>query len=117
MPARRRSTSSRQRLKKAQLSFYPEIAEYEALRELSARTKVPQQVYLREGLRYVLQQMDVRARRSAAPARRSELDMEAYTAFAAELQEVMRRTTAALGRYRTEISSRSRSSRRRSPAR
>lgn len=87
------------------------------MRELSARTKVPQQVYLREGLRYVLHQMDSRARRSAVPARRSERDMGGFTAFAAELQAVMRRTTAALGRYRTEISSRPRPSRRRSPAR
>jgi hypothetical protein len=47
--------SSRLRLKKAQLAFYPEPEAYEALKLLSARTRVPQQVYLREGLDIILQ--------------------------------------------------------------
>jgi hypothetical protein len=46
--------SSKLRLIKAQLSFYPEPKDYEALKELSAKTRVPQQVYLREGLEIVL---------------------------------------------------------------
>jgi hypothetical protein len=46
--------NSKARLKKAALSFYPEPAMYEALKALSGRTKVPQQVYLREGLDMVL---------------------------------------------------------------
>jgi hypothetical protein len=47
------------------------MEEYEALRRLSARTKVPQQVYLREGLRYVLQKMAMQAA-GAGAARRPE---------------------------------------------
>jgi hypothetical protein len=46
--------NSKARLKKAQLSFYPEPAMYEALKTLSGKTRVPQQAYLREGLDYVL---------------------------------------------------------------
>ena len=46
--------NSKARLRKAQLSFYPEPAMYEALKALSGKTRVPQQAYLREGLDYVL---------------------------------------------------------------
>jgi Ribbon-helix-helix domain len=47
--------NSKARLKKAQLSFYPEPATYEALKLLSGKTRVPQQAYLREGLDFVLE--------------------------------------------------------------
>ncbi len=49
-----KKNSSKLRLKKAQLSFYPEPEQYEALKQLSAKTRVPQQAYLREGLEYIL---------------------------------------------------------------
>jgi hypothetical protein len=52
MPTAKRARKSR--LKKAALPFYPEPESAQQLRELSARTRVPQQVYLREGLDYVL---------------------------------------------------------------
>ena len=48
-------TSSRNRLKKSQVSVYVEPEQAATLRELSRRTRVPQQVYLREGLDLVLQ--------------------------------------------------------------
>lgn len=47
--------NSKARLKKAQLSFYPEPEQYEELKALSAETGVPQQVYLRRGLEHVLE--------------------------------------------------------------
>lgn len=47
--------NSKPRLKKAQLSFYPEPEQYEALKQLSDRTRVPQQAYIREGLEMVLE--------------------------------------------------------------
>ncbi len=50
-----RKPNSSDRLRKAQLSFYPEPENYARLRALSARTGVPQQVYLRRGLDFVLQ--------------------------------------------------------------
>src|SRR5579862_4137076 len=53
-----RKPNSSDRLKKAQLSFYPEPEDYQRLRALSARTGVPQQVYLRRGLDFVLQTYD-----------------------------------------------------------
>jgi hypothetical protein len=53
-----RKPNSSDRLKKAQLSFYPEPENYRRLRALSARTGVPQQVYLRCGLDFVLQTYD-----------------------------------------------------------
>jgi len=53
-----RKLNSSDRLKKAQLSFYPEPENYQRLRALSARTGVPQQVYLRRGLDFVLQTYD-----------------------------------------------------------
>ena len=60
MPTRmRRKPNSSDRLRKAQLSFYPEPKDYAALKALSARTGVPQQVYLRRGLEFVLKTYDV----------------------------------------------------------
>lgn len=58
-----RKPNSSDRLKKAQLSFYPEPENYQRLRALSSRTGVPQQVYLRRGLDLVLQTYDVVASR------------------------------------------------------
>ncbi len=49
-----RKPNSKDRLRKAQIPFYPEPEDYAALKALSRRTGVPQQVYLREGLAYVL---------------------------------------------------------------
>jgi predicted DNA-binding protein len=47
--------NSKLRLKKAQLSFYPEPEKYEALKQLSDKTRVPQQAYIREGLDMILE--------------------------------------------------------------
>lgn len=58
---KRRKPNSSDRLRKAQLSFYPEPENYQRLRALSARTGVPQQVYLRRGLDFVLQTYDAAA--------------------------------------------------------
>lgn len=46
--------SSKLRLKKAFLSLYLEPEQAEQLKALSERTRVPQQVYLREGVDLVL---------------------------------------------------------------
>jgi hypothetical protein len=51
-----RKPNSKDRLKKAQLTFYCEPEDYARLKVLSARTGVPQQVYLRVGLAHVLEQ-------------------------------------------------------------
>jgi ribbon-helix-helix protein len=58
--AKTKKPNSKSRLKKAQLSFYPEPINYAALKALSARTRVKQQDYLREGLDYVLAKYAVR---------------------------------------------------------
>jgi hypothetical protein len=47
--------SSRARLKKEPLMLYAEPEQADALKELSARTRIPQQAFLREGLDYVLE--------------------------------------------------------------
>ncbi len=49
-----RKPNSSDRLLKHQFSLYVEPEQAGALRELSKRTRVPQQVYLREGLDWVL---------------------------------------------------------------
>ena len=56
-----RPTTQRQRLKlhKIPVIAYLEPEQRSALRELSLRTHVPQQVYLREGLSWVLQKYRV----------------------------------------------------------
>jgi hypothetical protein len=54
MTTKKRKTSSVERLLKTQLAIYLEPEQAVALKALSARTRVPQQVYLREGLDYVL---------------------------------------------------------------
>lgn len=50
MATRRRKPNSSDRLLKAHMSLYLESAQAEALRALSTRTRVPQQVFLREAL-------------------------------------------------------------------
>jgi hypothetical protein len=70
---KRRGTSSKDRLKKAQLSFYAESEAYERLKGLSARTGVPQQVYLRLGLMHILRpsiRIAIRADGVSRPNRR-----------------------------------------------
>ena len=52
----------KKRPKKVQLSFYPEPEAYEALKRLSERARVAQQVYLREGLDYILAKYKKEAR-------------------------------------------------------
>ena len=53
MNAMRRPNSSG-RLKKIQLACYLEPEQAAALKALSAKTRVPQQAYLREGIEHVL---------------------------------------------------------------
>lgn len=60
-----RPTSSRDRLKKSQVSVYVEPKQAAALRKLSERTRVPQQVYLREGLDLVLQRYKAQLRKGS----------------------------------------------------
>ena len=50
-----RKPNSSDRLKKLQLALYLDADQVEALKFLSLKTRVPQQVYLREGLDHVLQ--------------------------------------------------------------
>jgi len=45
---------SHKRLKKVQLAVYLESDQADALKALSLKTRVPQQVYLREGLAHIL---------------------------------------------------------------
>lgn len=54
MKTTRRKANSADRLKKTALPCYAEPEQAEALRALSVRTRVPQQVYLREGIDLVL---------------------------------------------------------------
>jgi hypothetical protein len=49
-----RKPNSSDRLKKSQLALYLEPEQYEALKRLHEVTRVPMQVYLREGLDMVL---------------------------------------------------------------
>lgn len=49
-----KKASSKLRLQKIPVQAYLEPAQSKALKELSERTRVPQQVYLREGVDYVL---------------------------------------------------------------
>lgn|ERR1039458_398888 len=65
-----RKPSSSDRLKKIQLALYLDADQVDALRAMSGRTRVPQQVLLREGLGYVLARDS--AKRDAAAARYSE---------------------------------------------
>jgi Ribbon-helix-helix domain len=49
-----RKPNSSDRLKKIQLACYVEPDQAAALKALSVKTRVPQQVYLREGIEHVL---------------------------------------------------------------
>lgn len=49
-----RKPNSSDRLKKMQVALYLDAEQLDALKVLSGKTRVPQQVYLREGLDYVL---------------------------------------------------------------
>jgi len=53
MPNRKPNSSDR--LKKTQIAMYLEPEQFEALKKLHDKTRVPMQVYLREGLDMVLQ--------------------------------------------------------------
>jgi hypothetical protein len=53
-------SNSSDRLKKIQLALYLDADQVDALKALSARTRVPQQVYLREGLEHVLEKYRIR---------------------------------------------------------
>ena len=50
-----RKPNSSDRLRKVQLALYLDLEQMDALKALSAKTRVPQQAYLREGLDYVLE--------------------------------------------------------------
>jgi predicted DNA-binding protein len=52
--SKKRKPNSSDRLKKTQLALYLEPEQYGALKALSERTRVPAQVYLREGLDLIL---------------------------------------------------------------
>lgn len=54
MTTKKPRSPSHERLKKAQLALYLDPAQADALKVLSLKTRVPQQVYLREGLDLVL---------------------------------------------------------------
>ena len=51
-----RKPNSSDRLKKTQIAAYLEPEQAKALKALSARTRVPMQVYLRDGLDLILKQ-------------------------------------------------------------
>ena len=51
---RRRRTSSADRLIKKQVALYLEPKQAEALKDLSTRTRIPQQTYLREAVDHLL---------------------------------------------------------------
>jgi len=59
---RDRKPNSSDRLKKVQLALYLDADQVDALKALSGRTRVPQQVYLREGLDYVLEKYGAKRR-------------------------------------------------------
>lgn len=92
---KRRKPNSSDRLKKAQLSFYPEPENYQRLRALSARTGVPQQVYLRRGLDFVLQTYDlVATKRHVAPVRdHSRAVMASFADLTSQFQALTARAS------------------------
>jgi ribosomal 50S subunit-associated protein YjgA (DUF615 family) len=97
---RKRAPNSSDRLKKAQLSFYPEPEDYEALKALSARTGVPQQVYLRRGLAYILRSNDATSIGAAVAAARGRTHaaVAQYRELAEEWNDRLRRTRGNSGR-------------------
>lgn len=93
--ANTKRSSSKTRLRKAQLSFYVDPERYRALKDLSERTGVPQQVYMREGLEIVLR------RSTAALLKRTPASsVQKYADFQAELQGVIQRTERLLMQLR-----------------
>jgi hypothetical protein len=60
---RPRRPPNAKRLQKTQLALYVEPEAAEALKELSERTRVPQQVYLREGLDAILAKYAIKRER------------------------------------------------------
>jgi hypothetical protein len=58
-----RKPNSSDRLKKVQLALYLDADQVDALKVLSLKTRVPQQVYLREGLDFVLEKYGMKAKR------------------------------------------------------
>lgn len=89
-----RKPNSSDRLRKAQLSFYPEPENYARLRALSARTGVPQQVYLRRGLDFVLQTYDTLAtkRRVAEARQHARTVMANFSQLASDFEPLVRRS-------------------------
>jgi len=55
-----RKPNSSDRLKKMQVALYLDSDQLDALKVLSGKTRVPQQVYLREGLDYVLEKYGIK---------------------------------------------------------
>lgn len=62
MATKRKRGDSRERLIKKQMAIYLDPEQAEALAKLSAKTRVPQQVYLREGLDIVLAKNGIKVR-------------------------------------------------------
>lgn len=54
MTPRKTSTSSKSRLTKVPVQAYLEPEQVAELKALSERTRVPQQVYIRDGIEYIL---------------------------------------------------------------
>jgi hypothetical protein len=92
-------TNSRKRLRKVQLSCYVERGHRDALKSLSQRTGVPQQVYMRKGLDMVLRQNGALGSDS-----RTISAVEQYARFQTELQAVLRRTQETLTKLRAKRS-------------
>jgi hypothetical protein len=59
MPTDREPNSS-DRLKKMQIALYLDADQLDALKVLSSKTRVPMQVYLREGLDFVLKKYGIK---------------------------------------------------------
>ena len=94
MAKRRTRPSSKQRLKKAQLSFYAEPEDYQALKALSATTGIPQQVYLREGLQMILQHRDWIAVANAVAVRhKAQKTMGRFKQVSEQLQRLLAERT------------------------
>jgi hypothetical protein len=93
MTTRNRSRNSRDRLRKVQLSFYVEPDDYRALKEISHRTGIPQQVFMRRGLSMILQREGVQV---GSPDRRLKL----LKAFQADLEVFMQCTAQLIERVR-----------------
>ena len=60
-----REPNSSDRLKKMQIALYLDSKQFDALRALSGKTRVPMQEYLREGLDYILDKYGMKKKGSA----------------------------------------------------